>query len=158
MGLKQDLMDAKIEALKLSGATDDTISEAQSAGSPLEVQSETIGELITNKVNKIQKGNIGLIDSYNKRLIEIDNNGKVVWETKIPKEFKDAKWNGGADIEWLPKSDTFLIVAPLLLFEDSAMIAVLPACPTPPLAVLPTKLKTQSVSSVCAYTATSLPS
>ena len=46
MGLKQDLMDAKIEALKLSGATDDTISEAQSAGSPLEVQSEMEKEAI----------------------------------------------------------------------------------------------------------------
>ena len=95
----------------------------------LEVQSETIGELITNKVNKIQKGNIGLIDSYNKRLIEIDNNGKVVWETKIPKEFKNAKWNGGADIEWLPKSDTFLIVAPRKgFFEINRQGEVLNLC------------------------------
>ena len=78
----------------------------------LDVQSETIGELITYKVDKTQEGNIGLIDSYNNRLIEIDNNGNVVWETKIPKEFRNAKWNGGADIEWLPKSDTFLIVVP----------------------------------------------
>ena len=43
-----------------------------------EAQSETLGELITNKIEKIQKGNIGLIDTYNKRIIEIDNTGKVI--------------------------------------------------------------------------------
>jgi hypothetical protein len=96
-----------------------------------EVQSETLGELITNKVEKIQKGNIGLIDTYNKRIIEIDNIGNVVWETKIPKEFENANWNGGADIEWLSKSDTFLIAAPRKgFFEINRKGKILNSCKT----------------------------
>jgi hypothetical protein len=54
MGLKQDLIDAKIEALKLSGATDDTISEAQSTGSPLEVQSEMEKEAIAKFLTEVE--------------------------------------------------------------------------------------------------------
>ena len=50
----------------------------------INAQSEIIGEIITNKVDKVQKGNIGLIDNYNKRIIEIDNKGKVIWEKKNP--------------------------------------------------------------------------
>ena len=65
MGLKQDLMDAKIEALKLSGATDDTISEAQSAGSPLEVQSEmekeAIAKFLTEAEFRITKLNAPVV-------------------------------------------------------------------------------------------------
>ena len=96
-----------------------------------EVQSETMGELIINKAEKIQKGNIGLIDSYNKRIIELDNNGKIIWETKIPKDFKNAKWNAGADIEWLPNSDTFLITAPRKgFFEINRKGKILNLCKT----------------------------
>ena len=96
-----------------------------------EAQSETLGELITNKIEKIQKGNIGLIDSYNKRIIEIDNTGKVIWETKIPKEFKKAYWTGGADIEWLSNSDTFLIAAPRKgFFEINRKGEILNSCKT----------------------------
>ena len=96
-----------------------------------EVQSETLGELITSKIEKIQKGNIGLIDTYNKRIIEIDNTGKVIWETKIPKEFKKAYWNGGADIEWLSNSDTFLIAAPRKgFFEINRKGEILNSCKT----------------------------
>ena len=55
---------------------------------------------------------IGPVDTYNQRIIEIDNKGKVIWEKKIPRKFKKAEWNAAADIEWLPETDTFLIVAP----------------------------------------------
>ena len=78
----------------------------------INVNAEIIGELITNNADKVQKGNIGLVDTYNKRIIEIDNKGKVIWEKKIPRKFKKAEWNSAADIEWLPETDTFLIIAP----------------------------------------------
>ena len=48
----------------------------------INAQSEIIGELITNKADKVQKGNIGLVDTYNKRIIEIDNKGKVIGKQK----------------------------------------------------------------------------
>ena len=50
----------------------------------INVNAEIIGELITNNADKVQKGNIGLVDTYNKRIIEIDNNGKVIWKKKNP--------------------------------------------------------------------------
>ena len=78
----------------------------------INVNAEIIGELITYNADKVQKGNIGLVDTYNKRIIEIDNKGKVIWEKKIPRKFKKAEWNAAADIEWLPETDTFLIIAP----------------------------------------------
>ena len=82
----------------------------------IHAHSEIIGELINNKANKVQKGNIGLVDTYNKRIIEIDNKGKVIWKKEIPGKFKNAEWNAGADIEWLSETDTFLIVAPKKVF------------------------------------------
>ena len=93
----------------------------------INAQSEIIGELITNNADKVQKGNIGLVDTYNKRIIEIDNKGKVIWKKKIPGKFKNAEWNAGADIEWLPETDTFLIVAPKKgFFEINRKGKVLP--------------------------------
>tara|TARA_R100001079_G_scaffold46638_2_gene23779 strand:+ start:63 stop:611 length:549 start_codon:yes stop_codon:yes gene_type:complete len=46
MGLKQEIIDAKVENLKLSGATEETITEAKSSGSPLDVEAEMITEAI----------------------------------------------------------------------------------------------------------------
>ena len=95
----------------------------------INAQSEIIGELIINKADKVQKGNIGLVDTYNKRIIEIDNKGKVIWEKKIPRKFKNAEWNAAPDIEWLPETDTFLIVAPKKgFFEINREGKVLNSC------------------------------
>tara|TARA_Y100000004_G_scaffold186765_1_gene238675 strand:- start:533 stop:1081 length:549 start_codon:yes stop_codon:yes gene_type:complete len=46
MGLKQEIIDAKVESLKLSGATEETITKAKSSGSPLDVEAEMITEAI----------------------------------------------------------------------------------------------------------------
>ena len=95
----------------------------------INVNAEIIGELITNNADKVQKGNIGLVDTYNKRIIEIDNKGKVIWEKKIPRKFKKAEWNAAADIEWLPETDTFLIIAPKKgFFEINRKGKVLNSC------------------------------
>ena len=63
----------------------------------INVNAEIIGELITYNADKVQKGNIGLVDTYNKRIIEIDNKGKVIWEKKIPRKFKKATEIGHPD-------------------------------------------------------------
>ena len=46
MGLKQEIIDAKIENLKLSGATEETITKAKSSGSPIDIEAEMITEAI----------------------------------------------------------------------------------------------------------------
>tara|TARA_B100000424_G_scaffold202246_1_gene159380 strand:- start:280 stop:828 length:549 start_codon:yes stop_codon:yes gene_type:complete len=48
MGLKDDLMNAKLEALKKSGASEKSLNEAKKIGSPMEVQSEMEKEAIVN--------------------------------------------------------------------------------------------------------------
>jgi len=48
MGLKQDLIDAKLEGLKMSGASLDAIAEAMKPGSVVEMQSELEKEAIVN--------------------------------------------------------------------------------------------------------------
>ena len=51
MGLKQDLIDAKIEGLKLSGANDEAVQQAQDA---LDTQCELEVEAIVNFLTKCQ--------------------------------------------------------------------------------------------------------
>ena len=48
MGLKQDLIAAKLEGLKMSGASLDAIAEAMKPGSVVEMQSELEKEAIVN--------------------------------------------------------------------------------------------------------------
>ena len=53
-GLKQDIIDAKIETLKLSGATEKAIFEAQKNGSPVEIEAEIMKEAIVNFLTKAE--------------------------------------------------------------------------------------------------------
>jgi hypothetical protein len=48
-------------------------------------------------------------------IIEIDMNGKVIWDYKIPSKIVGGPRHAGlgADIEWLPEKDHFLFVMPL---------------------------------------------
>jgi hypothetical protein len=48
MGLKQDLIDAKLEGLRMSGAAPDAIAQAMKPGSVVEMQSELEKEAIVN--------------------------------------------------------------------------------------------------------------
>ena len=56
--------------------------------------------VVVSIADKIQKGNIALIDTKNSRIVELEINGTVVWQTKFPDLFKNGAWNAGADIEW----------------------------------------------------------
>ena len=74
---------------------------------------DLFGVVLTNNENKVQKGNIALLDTINNRLVEIDLNGKTLWTADLPKGFANYKnLNGGSDIEWLDSSDTFLVAVP----------------------------------------------
>jgi len=63
--------------------------------------------------NAIQNGNVAFIDIGTNQIIEIDTNGKVVWEYDIPFFTRlGGDMSRGADIEWNPTTDTFLFVIP----------------------------------------------
>ena len=83
-------------------------------------KSEDMGKVVVSIADKIQKGNIALIDTKNSRIIELGVNGNVVWQTKLPDLFEDGAWNAGADIEWLPNTDTFLVAVPMSGFFEIA--------------------------------------
>ena len=82
-------------------------------------KSEDMGKVVVSIADKIQKGNIALIDK-NSRIIELGLNGNVVWQTKFPDLFEDGAWNAGADIEWLQNTDTFLVAVPMSGFFEIA--------------------------------------
>lgn len=66
------------------------------------------GVVLTNDENKVQKGNVALLDTTNNRLVEIDLSGKTLWTADLPKAFRNQRnLNGGSDIEWLEVSETF---------------------------------------------------
>jgi hypothetical protein len=66
----------------------------------------------------VQKGRIALVDTAQGKLVEYDLSGKLTWEFKLPRRLRNEHLSKGADIEWLPKTDTFLFVVPLTgIFE-----------------------------------------
>ena len=81
-------------------------------------KSEEMGKVVVSIVDKIQKGNIALLDTKNSRIVELEMNGTVVWQTKFPDLFRNGAWNAGADIEWLEHTDTFLIAVPMAGFFE----------------------------------------
>lgn len=90
---------------------------------------ETMGQVLTSKPDKIQRGNIALLDTKNNRVIELDGDGTIVWQTEFPDSFQSGNWNGGADIEWLTDSDTFLVAVPMAgFFEIDRSGKVLAQC------------------------------
>jgi len=54
MGLKDDLMEAKLKGLELSGATPDAILAAKKPGSPLELQAEMEKEAIAKFLTSVE--------------------------------------------------------------------------------------------------------
>ena len=88
------------------------------------------GVVLTNKENKVQKGNVALLDTKNNRLVEIDLSGKTLWTADLPKAFRNQRnLNGGSDIEWLEVSDTFLVAVPNTgFFEINRAGKVLTEC------------------------------
>jgi hypothetical protein len=63
--------------------------------------------------NKVQYGNVAIVDASRGRIVEYDLNGKIVWEFNIPWSIPKTHIGKGADIEWLADTDTFLFVVPM---------------------------------------------
>ena len=92
-------------------------------------KSEGMGKVVVSIADKIQKGNIALIDTKNDRIVELKMNGNIVWQTKFPDPFRNGAWNAGADIEWLQSTDTFLVAVPMAgFFEISRDGKVITQC------------------------------
>ena len=90
---------------------------------------EKLGQVLTSVPDKTQRGNVALLDIKNSRVIELDGDGTIVWQTKFPDSFNSGDWNRGADIEWLTDSDTFLVAVPTAgFFEIGRTGKVLTQC------------------------------
>jgi hypothetical protein len=61
---------------------------------------------------KLQIGNVAIVDASRGKIVEYDLSGKVVWEFSIPWSIPKQSLGSGADIEWVSESDTFLFVVP----------------------------------------------
>lgn len=62
----------------------------------------------------VESGRIAFIKPSTRKIIEMDLNGKITWEFAIPRKYSKPNFSisGGADINWLEKTDTFLIAIP----------------------------------------------
>jgi hypothetical protein len=70
-------------------------------------------KVITSVPGKMTGGTTAFIDAPGKRVIEIDSNGKVVWQCSLAgAQFKSAELQRGADLEWIKADDTFLVAVP----------------------------------------------
>jgi len=71
-------------------------------------------DVVKSLENGVQNGRIAFIKPTEAKLIEIDLKGKTTWEFQIPSRYMRGLLNlsSGADIEWLEKSDTFLVAIP----------------------------------------------
>jgi hypothetical protein len=48
-------------------------------------------------------------DAEYPEIVEVDMNGKIIWQYRLPDEIKKCRGSGGMDVEWVPETDTFLI-------------------------------------------------
>jgi hypothetical protein len=62
----------------------------------------------------VENGRIAFIKPSTRKIIEMDLNGKITWEYVIPSKYSKANFSirGGADINWIEKTDSFLIAVP----------------------------------------------
>jgi hypothetical protein len=72
-------------------------------------------KVLTASAGKITPGTTAFVDTVNTpRVIEIDSSGKVVWQCSLAAApFRGGDISKGADLEWVSKDDTFLVVIPL---------------------------------------------
>jgi hypothetical protein len=66
----------------------------------------------TIDASALQSGKVAIVDISRNRLAEFDMNGKLTWEYKIPWSISTKDLGLGADIEWIPETDSFLFVVP----------------------------------------------
>ncbi len=64
------------------------------------------------KSEEAQVGRFAFMDILNKRIVEYDIFGNLTWEFKLPRTMSTSRINGGADVEWLPSTDSFLFILP----------------------------------------------
>ena len=71
-------------------------------------------KIVTFDENKTQKGRVVFVKPADAKIIELDINGKKTWEFNIPRKYQNPNFSlsAGPDIEWLDKTDTFLVAIP----------------------------------------------
>jgi len=92
---------------------------------------DKIGETLLIKNDKFQDGTFAFIAPEDKKFIEINKDGEIVFTYDIdvphPRFLR-----GGADVEWLPETKTFLVVMPKYgLFELDRKKGKIWECKTP---------------------------
>jgi hypothetical protein len=71
-------------------------------------------KVLTSVPAKMSKGTTAFIDTLKgPRLLEIDAGGTVIWQCSLAgAPFAGGDIQSGADVEWIPANDSFLIVVP----------------------------------------------
>ena len=77
-----------------------------SAAEPSTVEFSSIGT--------VESGKVAFIKPSTRKIIEMDLNGKITWEYAIPRKYSKVNFSisGGADINWIEKTDSFLVAIP----------------------------------------------
>ena len=91
---------------------------------------DKIGETFLIKNDKFQDGTFAFIAPEDKKFIEINKDGEIVFrfDIDVPRGYL----KGGADVEWLPETKTFLVVIPRYgLFELDREKGKIWECKTP---------------------------
>ncbi|MEX2129481.1 MAG: aryl-sulfate sulfotransferase [Xanthobacteraceae bacterium] len=72
-------------------------------------------KVLTSVPAKMTKGTTAFIDTLKgPRLLEIDSSGTVVWQCSLAMPpYAGGDIQSGADVEWVPANDSFLVVIPL---------------------------------------------
>jgi hypothetical protein len=80
---------------------------------PAPVQAEQF-RVLTSVSAKMTHGTTAFIDTLKgPRLVEVDVTGTVVWQCSLAKSpFAGGDIQSGADVEWVPANDSFLVVIP----------------------------------------------
>lgn len=80
------------------------------AGSSWAAVGDQFAKVTINKPDKVQAGHLAFVDASQGKLIETDLTGKITWEFSIPMSMLGSgRLSAGTDVEWLPKSDHFLL-------------------------------------------------
>ncbi|MCC6947497.1 MAG: aryl-sulfate sulfotransferase [Bradyrhizobiaceae bacterium] len=95
-----------------SGAVAAVFSAALAAAAPSPAAAQSY-KVVTAVPGKMSGGTTAFIDAMQKRVIELDYAGKVVWQCSLAaSHFKSAELQRAADLEWIKADDTFLVAVP----------------------------------------------
>jgi hypothetical protein len=72
-----------------------------------------IAVLLSNPAfSDIQQGKVAFIDTKQSKIVELDINGNVTWTFDFPYQMRTRNLFQGPDIEWIPSTDSFLVLVP----------------------------------------------